>query len=108
VIREGHGAVGRDESLRVFEVLHSQGNALEWPRPTTGDALLRRARVGEQLVPVAQRDEGVERGRGLVDAREGRLHDLDGRDRTGGQVGDEFADGAAKEIGHALPPVDGV
>ena len=83
------------------------GHAFERPRFAALDARFGAARVGEQRIAVAHRDEGVELAVHRVDAVERRLHQLDGGELAAREQRGDLGERTAQQITHVGSPEAG-
>lgn len=91
------------ETLGVLEVLYAERNALERSPLSPLDPRLGGAGIGQQRLARPHRDEGDERRVHGLDAREGGLHQLDGRELAAPQQVDDFGQRTAQHT-HREPP----
>ena len=98
--------VGGDQTLGILQVLDPQRHAFQGPRRTARNALFGGARVAQQRIAIAQRDDGIQVAVGLVDARQDRLHQFNGRRGACPQSFRQFKQRQPEQFVHGrYPPI---
>jgi len=104
VVGQRREACGRAHPGRLVAVLQGVGHAVEWaPHLSARERLIGLAGPAQGALGI-ERDDGIERGVPLLDARQMRLDHLARRDRAGSD-GPGQLKGAREDDVHRIPPV---